>query len=152
MIQCKHINTMLLMSLNYNYLRESLPSITSALALTSIMMVYMLDSACNSVEYLRFYCKSGGQMGKTSPQAPYTSTAIGTHTQFSSVYFWSCWVFFLTSAERAADLAVVPASKVRFEPSGETTVKPSAAGLEQTQFSRRTSAGLDAGVHVLAHS
>ena len=76
------------------------------------------------------------------PQAPYDSTTSGMQVHPSSEHLASLpECFFLSSAATAADPAVRPASERRDGFSGEVTERSKAAGLPQSQFEARMSAG-----------
>ena len=115
----------------------------------------MLDSASG---LLKTSHKVWGLVLKTytacasSPQVPYT--CIYSHWDTYPVKLGallSLLVCFLSSAERAADPAMVLTSTIWVEPSSETTVKSRSAGLEQTQFVEGHRQVLYAGVHALDH-
>ena len=77
-----------------NQPRVTLLSKAFALALTSVMFspTYMLDSASGlGIEDFTesLVATRENVCCASSPHAPYTSTTIGTHTQLSSVHFWS---------------------------------------------------------------
>ena len=70
----------------------------------------------------------------SAPQAPYTSTTMGTQTHPSSLHFPSLASCFLCSVALAATPAESPASKKTLELSSDVTDMSNAAGLPTDQL------------------
>ena len=117
-----------------------------ALASTSIKFrwPYKLETTLDlGVLVLVARCEASLEKAWTAslPQAPYDSTTRGMHVYRSSEHLASLAECFLSSAATAADLAVRPASERRDEFSGEVPERSMAAGLPQSQFEAKMSAG-----------
>ena len=125
---------------------EDLANMALALALTRTMLSlpYRANAAEDLERAVQVAIRAASlsrHLMASSPQHPYVSTAKGMQTQPKRLHFASLVACLRASAADAADPAVTLASFKVVGFSGDVTVKSNAAGLPNSQFWTRMSAG-----------
>ena len=119
-------------------------ALTLALTRTMLSLPYRADTAEDLERAVRVAIRAASlsrHFMASSPQHPYVSTAKGMQTQPKRLHFASLEACLRASAADAVDPAVTLASFNVVGFSGDVSVKSNAAGLPNSQFWTRMSAG-----------